>query len=126
MLSKNERLTKNSEFAFIYRKRKSVANSLIIMYVGNKKIDKISATKVGFVVGKKVSKKAVKRNRIKRLMREAYKNVSRKNDFKLKDTQSLIFLARPAIVESDYNKVVNALLDCVNKASKRYVNQNRN
>ncbi len=123
MLPKQQRLTKSSEFAFIYRKKKSVANSLLILYVGNKKQDKEALSRVGFVAGKKVHKKAVKRNRIKRLMREAYKNISRAEDFKLKDYQSLIFIARPAIIESDYYKVHAALLDCIRKANKKFSNR---
>jgi len=123
MLPKQERLTKSSEFAFIYRKRKSVANSLLILYVGNKKRDKAAPTRTGFVVGKKVHKKAVKRNRIKRLMREVYKDISRTENFLLKDYQNLIFIARPSIIESDYHKIHAAMQDCIKKAYKKFNDQ---
>ncbi len=120
MLPKQERLTKSSEFAYIYRKKKSVANSLLILYVGNKKREGTTPTRVGFVVGKKVHKKAVKRNRIKRLIREAYKNLGKSQNFSLKVYGTLIFIARPAIIESDYKTVRAAVEDCVKKADKRY------
>ena len=120
MLPKEERLTKNTEFSFVYRKRKSVANSLLILYVGNKKQDNTMPTKAGFVVGKKVHKSAVKRNKIKRRLREAYKDLRKKEDFRLKDYRNLIVIARPAIIESDYNKIYNALENCIKKASKRF------
>ncbi len=120
MLPREERLTKNTEFSFVYRKRKSVANALLILYVGNKKQNNEIPTRAGFVVGKKVHKSAVKRNKIKRRLREAYKDLRKKEDFRLKDYSSLIILARPAIIESDYNKIYNALEDCIKKAIKRF------
>ncbi|HSA07132.1 MAG TPA: ribonuclease P protein component [Candidatus Gastranaerophilales bacterium] len=120
MLPKQERLTKSREFAYIYRIRKSVANSLLILYVGNIKQNKAMPTKVGFVVGKKVHKRAVKRNKIKRRVREAYRELRKAQEFKLKDYKHLIFIARPAIIESDYSQIFNAVEDCLNKASKRF------
>ncbi len=78
------------------------------------------AARAGFVVGKKVHKKAVKRNRIKRLIREAYKDISKTRTFSLKVYGTMIFIARPAIIESDYKTVHAAVADCVKKADKRY------
>jgi len=121
MLPREERLTKSSAFAFIYRKRRSVANSLLILYVGNKKRNKAFPARVGFVVGKKVSKKAVIRNRAKRLMRETYKDLRKDEKFTLKDYENLIFIARPAIIEADYKQVYAALKDCVRKADRRFI-----
>ena len=120
MLPREERLTKSSAFAFIYRKRRSVANSLLILYVGNKKRNEAFPTRVGFVVGKKVSKKAVIRNRAKRFMREAYKDLRKDEKFVLKDYGNLIFIARPAIIEADYKQVHAALKDCARKANIRF------
>lgn len=120
MLPKEERLVKNREFAYIYRKKQSVANSLLILYVGNKKRDEAFPTRVGFVVGKKVSKKAVKRNRAKRLMREAYKDLCRNKQFCLKNYQHLIFIAREAIIEADYKEIHAAIEDCTRRACKRF------
>ena len=75
MLPANERLKTSREFTTIYNLKRSVANPLLILYVGKEKTDASVPTKVGFVVGKKVHKRAVKRNRAKRLMREAYRNI---------------------------------------------------
>ncbi len=49
-----------------------------------------SRVKVGFIVAKKKVKRAVQRNRIKRLMREDYRKFKSKNDFIDKE-MSLIF-----------------------------------
>ena len=120
MLPKNERLRSGREFKTVYNMKKSVANSLLILYTGRKKEDPDSPTKVGFVVGKKVHKRAVKRNRAKRLMRESFRNIRKTENFLLKDRAGLIFLARPEIVEADYHTVYSAVEDCIQKAYKKF------
>ena len=119
MLPQDERLKTSREFTTIYNLKRSVANPLLILYVGRKKADPAIPTKVGFVVGKKVHKRANKRNRAKRLMREAYRNIRLTDKFLLKDYEYLIFLARIPILEADYSQVHEAVLDCFKKASKR-------
>lgn len=120
MLPRDERLKTSREFSTIYNLRRSVANPLLILYVGRKKIDPAIQTKVGFVVGKKVHKRANKRNRAKRLMREAYRNIRKTDEFLLKDYEYLIFLARIPILEADYNQVYEAVLDCFKKACRKF------
>jgi len=119
VLPKNERLTKSREFSAIYNLKRSVANSLLILYVGRKKKTPEIPAKVGFVVGKKVHKRAVKRNRAKRLMREAYRHLRLREDFLLKEYEFLIFLARTPILEANYAQVCEALEDCTQKAFKK-------
>ena len=123
MLSEPERLKKSSEFHAIYNLRKSVANSLFILYVGRKKKSPEIPAKVGFIVGKKVSKKATKRNYIKRLLREVYKNIKKTGAAPLDDWESLIFTARPASLEVNYQQVYDAVVDCLRRARKKYGNQ---
>ena len=120
VLPKDERLKTSREFSTIYNLKRSVANPLLILYVGRKKADPSISTKVGFVVGKKVHKRAVKRNRAKRLMRETYKNIRNTDEFLLKNYEFLIFLARIPILEADYNQVHAGVTDCFKKAAKRF------
>ena len=122
MLPKSERLKKSSEFSAVYNQKRSVANSLLILYTGRKKTSADIATKVGFVVAKKISKKATRRNRIKRLMREAYRNI-RKNENINPEWQRLIFIARAGMLEINYKQVYDAIVDCLKKAQKRYGQQ---
>ena len=75
MLAKQFRLKKSSAFQATYRVKNSYERSGIILFVGKIKNEKQkdSLTKVGFVVSKKAHKRAVKRNRVKRQLREAYR-----------------------------------------------------
>lgn len=63
-------LKKSHEFQRTLKKGKWVNASLINVYVEKNQTGK---NYIGIAVGKKVSKSSVKRNRIKRLIREAYR-----------------------------------------------------
>ncbi len=70
MLPKKYRLKNSKAFDATYKNHKIVSNSFLTIYIGKEKKDFDTITKCGFVVSKKYHKRAVKRNRIKRLMRE--------------------------------------------------------
>lgn len=57
--------------------------------------------KAGFTVSKKVSKSAVKRNRIKRRMREVY----RRSKDMLPENMSIIIRALPQALGADFNEI---------------------
>jgi len=120
MLPRQERLTRSSEFAYVYHQKQSVANSLLVLYVGCKKRDEANPTRAGFIVGKKVHKLAVKRNRVKRLVREAYKELRNAEAFPLKNYQQLVFIPRSAAVDADYKKIYDAVEDCVRRAARKF------
>ena len=63
-------LKKSHEFQKTLKKGKWANASLINVYIDRNQLNK---NYVGIAVGKKVSKSSVKRNRIKRLVREAYR-----------------------------------------------------
>ena len=84
----------------------------MILYAGKNKLDKNCPTRVGFVVSKKVSKRAVKRNKIKRLMREKVRQMFLDNDSLnlLNAYQSLILSAKPKIIELENKEISNIIL----------------
>lgn len=123
MLPKVERLGKRNGFVQTYSLRKTVSTHAMILYTGMLKTNPARPVKVGFVVSKKVFKKAVGRNRVKRLMREAYRNFRKENEVTVNQWESLIFAAKEHIVELNYKQVYDNIVECLIKAEKKYGNQ---
>lgn len=83
------RLKKTKDFDLVFRKGKKLySNSLTLVYLKSEEL------KVGFAVGKKHGK-AVKRNKIKRLLRESFRSLLPK----LKQNFFFVFLPK---VRDDY------------------------
>lgn len=66
MLKKQNRITKTRDLQMVYRKGKTLHTPALVI----KFLPESTPVKVGLVVSKKISKKAVIRNRIKRALRE--------------------------------------------------------
>ena len=81
MLQKENRLKKRSAFTATYRTGKSFHSMGATVFVGKEKKNE-NPTRVGFVVSKKVHKRAVKRNRLKRLLRESYRQLLKENNIR--------------------------------------------
>ena len=113
MLSKKQRLTTSSSFKATYRLKQSTADALLVLYVGREK-NKEQTTRVGFIVSKKIHKRSVKRNRIKRLAREAYRLALKNNEIAPK-WLSLIFTARENSFDADFKQVYNSVVTLINK-----------
>jgi len=107
-----ERLRKKKEFQSVFESgRKTAGKLLVLVYKENE----LGFPRAGFIVSKKVSKKAVERNRAKRLMRETF----RLNKHLLKPFD-IIFIAKKEIlgkkrqdVEKDFLSIASrsGLLD---------------
>lgn len=113
MLPKQYRLKKRSAFAATYRTGKSLHKNGVSLFIGKEK-DSQLPSKVGFVVSKKIHKRAVKRNKIKRLMRESYRLLIKKNKVKNK-YMSLIFVASSKLLNKDFTYIDAAIQDLVGK-----------
>lgn len=115
MLPKEYRLKKRIAFKATYKVKNSIHKDGITLFAGIlKNTDEIN-TKVGFVVSKKVHKRAVKRNRLKRLMRESYRLLLKNNH--LGNTQkyvSLIFVGSDNVLGKGFeeiNKIITSLVE---------------
>ena len=109
------KLRKNQEFRLVYRRGKSYANKLLVLYVFNNKKNITEENelynKLGISVSKKVGNSVV-RSRSKRLIYESYRlNV---ND--IKPGYDLVFVARSAINEKKYSDVEAAMINLLKKA----------
>ena len=106
MLKKQFRLKKNSAFTATYRIKNSYCIGGIVLWVGKKKDNIEIPTKAGFVVSKKTHKRAVRRNRLKRLMRESYRLLLKEGDvYKSQHYLSLIFVGFEKALNSDFNQI---------------------
>lgn len=93
---------------------------MIVLYAGKIKTDKNCPTRVGFVVSKKIHKRAVKRNRIKRLIRENIRLILKNNELaELNNYQSLIFMAKEDILEKTFEEIRNTILILMDKLANK-------
>ena len=102
MLPFKNRLKKEKDFQQVFNKGRFINSDLIsVRFLGNSTDD----TRVGFIVSKKVSKKAVLRNRVKRKLRE----VMRANMEKIKGGFDIIITAKSIELEK-IDKTLEELL----------------
>lgn len=121
MLSKNQRLTSHRAFIATYRQKRIVSDDNIILYGGKNKEEQNYPTRVGFVVSKKIHKRAVKRNRIKRLLRESYANLLKNGEIPTsQELTSLIFVAKYGSLDKNYNELCSSVKNLVALLATNY------
>ena len=107
MLPKEYRLKKRSAFNATYKSGISFHIDGITAFCGRIK-NNDNPTKIGFVVSKKIHKRAVRRNRIKRLMRESYRLTIKQRELSTK-YMSVIFVASAKLLNKDFKYVNSAI-----------------
>lgn len=127
-LKKTERLRRRVDFQRIYSQGKCFQEDNLRFYVLKHSPSSFfkeeisdargwensrdNSNRIGFVVSKKVSKRAVIRNRVRRLLKEAY----RQNKGKLKDGRDLVVVAKEGADELSFREGQEALLQLFRKA----------
>lgn len=108
MLKKCHRLKNPKAFEATYRQRHVVSDQYLVLYAGRERTEGSSEVKTGFVVSKKYHKRAVKRNKIKRLIRECCRLLLKEKEYQYK-YQSLIFIPKPTAMEATYKEIQNSV-----------------
>ena len=119
------RLKKNNEFRIVYRRGKSIANNLLVLYTynnrRNRNIDGSLYNKIGVSVSKKVGNSVV-RSRSKRLIVESY----RLNEASIKKGFDFIFIARTNMKDKSFHEVERAMKNLFKKAGLYYNEESDN
>jgi len=100
-------LKKTRDFSKVYRKRKSKANSFIVLYILENKRD---YNRIGISVSRKVGKSVI-RNRVKRFIKEVY----RRHSDNVKKGYDLVFVSRVKAREADFSDIDNSMLSLLKK-----------
>ena len=107
-LGRNKIFRGKCEFNRVYSKGRSLSNREIVIYVLE---DENLRGKVGFAAGKKLGC-AVIRNRVKRLLREAY----RLNQYHIKPNCAIILMGRKNLVEAKCEVAIKSFCDICKRA----------
>ena len=107
-LGRNKILRGKREFNTVHSRGRSVANREIVIYILN---DENLNGKVGFAAGKKLGC-AVIRNRVKRLLREAY----RLNQHNVKKDCAIILVGRKTLINAKADVAIKSFCDICKRA----------
>ncbi len=97
-MKKRNILKKKKDFEQVFKYGKGYKKDFLYLKVGNNNLD---FARFGIIVNKKISNKAVERNRIKRRLREAI--IARKDS--IKKANDIIVVALPGIKGKKFNEI---------------------
>jgi ribonuclease P protein component len=75
---------------------------------------------VGFVVGKKAHNRAVKRNLVKRRVREAYRLMKEASREKLNQWYSMVWVMHDKAINVSYEEIVETVRNLIDQADRKY------
>lgn len=107
-MRKEERLTKRTDFGAVYQGGKSVADRYLVLYYLPLSI---TGLKLGISVSRKVAG-SVGRNRLKRLVREAWRAQSQQ----VRSGYHLVVIVRVAARDAEFAQIAHSLAKLTKKA----------
>ena len=111
MRSKILALSKNEDFKSLLTKKK-ISNKYTTIFFGNLANKSNQKLNISFVVKKKIGN-AVKRNKIKRRLRNIVNDATKKMTLNFK--YSYLVIAKSTMLNSDYTNIKEALFESFNK-----------
>jgi len=109
MLKKENRLTKNNDFDAVFKNGRSCYSKILSV---KSLPNSLEENRFGILVGTKISKKAVIRNKIKRQIRAAIESEL----FLLKLGNDYVVVTFPLILDKNFEEISEALRFCFKKA----------
>ena len=105
MKSKIVALSKNEEFKKLLKKKK-LSNKYVTIFFGNLENKNNKKLNISFVTKKKIGN-AVKRNKIKRRLRNIMNDATKKISIKLQ--YSYLVIAKPTMLNNEFNNIKQTL-----------------
>jgi ribonuclease P protein component len=109
MLLKENRLKKKKDFERVFSQGRNLKGDFLFFKTINNKLED---NRIGFIVSKKVSKKAVERNKIKRRLREILRSITLDNQEKIDG----VFITFPSIKEKSFEEMKKEVFSLLKKA----------
>lgn len=118
MLKPENRLKQHSAFVGTYNQRQIFDCKFFRAYLGKIAQNDDNEIKIGFVVSTKTHKRAVKRNRLKRLMRENLRLILKENNEaknKLNKYMSLVLVGNTNGIDASYDEVQEGITSLLSR-----------
>jgi len=109
MLAKQYCLQKNKDFESVFKNGRIFSDEFLFLKV---KKNNLQDSRFGFIIGKKISKKAVVRNKIKRRLRE----IIRKKLASIESGFDVVIGAKEKIINKDYWEIEKEIGKLLKKA----------
>lgn len=114
-MADQQKLRKNYEFKKVYNEGRYYVEKFVVMYII---LNNSASNRVGFSVSKKVGNSVV-RNRVKRLMKEAYRH----NGVSMKLGYDMVFTARVGSGAADYSQIEKNIKSILKKAKLQSIEE---